>query len=87
MDLKKDYDAVCYACEDFYQKYTFRDFCWARMMVGSRVFGVVIDGQKTEVLVPFADMLNHKVPKETVWNYSHEKKGFFIQSLKDINLG
>jgi hypothetical protein len=40
------------------------------MMVGSRVFGVFIDKVKTEILAPFADMLNHKIPKETVWNYS-----------------
>lgn len=33
------------------------------MLVGSRVFGVIIDNIKTEILVPFADMLNHKVPK------------------------
>jgi len=47
LDLKKDYDAICYGSSEFYKKYSFQDFCWARMMVGSRVFGVFIDGVKT----------------------------------------
>lgn len=33
------------------------------MIIGSRIFGLIIDGIKTEALVPFADMLNHRVPK------------------------
>ncbi len=85
--MKRDYDAICYHSPEFLKKYSFKDFCWARLMVGSRVFGIFIDGIKTEILAPFADMLNHKVPKETVWNYSQEKAGFFIKSLKNISIG
>ena len=69
VDLKKDYTAIL-RCEPSFDKYSFIDFCWARMMVGSRIFGVNISGVKTEILVPFADMLNHKLPKQTAWNYS-----------------
>lgn len=49
-------------------------------MVSSRIFGLVISGVKTEVLVPFADMLNHKLPKQTVWNYIDPMNGFIIES-------
>ena len=63
IDLRKDYDAIVGVSKEFREKYTFKEFNWARMMVGSRVFGVNIDHCKTEVLAPFADMLNHKVPK------------------------
>ena len=54
------------------------------MIIGSRIFGLSIDGIRTEALVPFADMLNHKIPKQTVWNYSQELNGFLIESLEDI---
>lgn len=57
------------------------------MMVGSRIFGLLISGVKTEVLVPFADMLNHKMPKQTVWNYIEHLNGFAIESLEDIDAG
>lgn len=86
LDLKKDYDTLFVGCQMF-RKYTFQEFCWARMMVGSRIFGLFIDGLKTEILAPFADMLNHKVPKETSWNFHQEDNSFVIESLKDIEVG
>lgn len=47
-------------------------------MVGSRIFGLFIDGIKTDILAPFADMLNHKLPKETSWNFIQTEGGFGI---------
>lgn len=85
-DLKRDYDYVTQSCPTFC-KYSFREFCWARMIVGSRIFGLKIDGIKTEILVPFADMLNHKLPKQTMWSFDQEKNCFFIESLEDISPG
>ena len=66
--MKRDYDRVCEISAQFRQ-FSFREFCWARMMVGSRMFGVHIDGVKTDILAPFADMLNHRLPKQSSWNY------------------
>lgn len=40
-----------------------------------------MNGVKTEILVPFADMLNHRLPKQTAWNYSDEMNGFVIESI------
>ena len=51
------------------------------------MFGVVIDGVKTNILAPFADMLNHKLPKQTAWNYVQAENGFGIESLTDIPEG
>ena len=68
LDIKRDYDKVFVLVAAF-RKYSFFDFCWARTMVGSRMFGVHIDGVKTNILAPFADMLNHKLPKQTSWNF------------------
>ena len=85
-DLKRDYDRVALACEDF-RKYKFRDFCWARNMVGSRIFGLLINGVKTDIFAPFADMLNHKLPKQSSWNYVDQVEGFVIEALEDIPQG
>lgn len=60
--MKRDYDNICEAVEEF-KKYSFHEFCWARMTASSRNFGVEINGNKTDVLAPLADMLNHKRPK------------------------
>lgn len=46
------------AVPDF-ASYSLDDFSWARMMVASRNFGIVVDGMRTDALVPYADMLNH----------------------------
>jgi histone-lysine N-methyltransferase SETD3 len=56
-------------------------------MVGSRMFGVLVDGVKTNILAPFADMLNHKLPKQTAWNYVQAESGFAIESLTEIPQG
>lgn len=84
-DLRKDYDLIRSVDADF--KYSFMEFCWARTTVCSRIFGLVIDGVKTDALVPFADMLNHRVPKHTSWNYSQIQGGFVIESVEDIERG
>lgn len=55
-----------------------------RMMVSSRIFGMNIEGQKTDGFVPMADMLNHKRPRETSWTYTDEKAGFVIEACQDI---
>lgn len=40
-DLRKDYNAICDVAEEF-KKYEFKEFCWARTTVASRIFGIVI---------------------------------------------
>ena len=57
------------------------------MMIASRVFGNQREGVNTYDLVAYADMLNHRRPKQTHWSYSNEKEGFIIEALKDIKRG
>jgi histone-lysine N-methyltransferase SETD3 len=57
------------------------------MAVSSRIFGVKIDGRKTDVLAPFADMLNHRRPRHTHWFYDDRYKSFIIQALDNIHQG
>jgi len=57
------------------------------MMVSSRIFGITVHGVKTDGFVPYADMLNHKRPRQTTWYYSDEREGFIIEACDDIPRG
>lgn len=85
-DIKKDYEIICGYIPEF-SNFCFKDFCEGRMAVSSRIFGVKIDFKKTDVLAPFADLLNHKRPRTTHWFYDERYKSFVIQSLEDIPKG
>jgi len=58
-----------------------------RLAVITRIFGLVINGNKTDGLVPMADMLNHKRPRETSWTFDDKRNGFTITSLKALSRG
>jgi histone-lysine N-methyltransferase SETD3 len=85
-DIKKDYDDICMKIPEF-SIYTFKEFCEIRMAVSSRIFCVKIDGKKTDVLAPLADMLNHKRPRQTHWFYEDHFQAFTITALEDITAG
>lgn len=85
-DMKKDYNAICKVAPEF-SEFPFEQFCWARLCASSRIFGIEIHGKKTDAFVPLADMLNHRRPKQTTWNFVDDKDGFVIESLEDIERG
>jgi histone-lysine N-methyltransferase SETD3 len=85
-DIRKDYEHVCKRIPEF-EKFSFKEFCEARMAVSSRIFCVKIDGRKTDVLAPMADLLNHKRPRQTHWVYDEGQKSFIITALEDIGEG
>lgn len=58
-----------------------------RMMVASRIFGIQIEGHKTDAFVAYADMLNHRRPRQTSWWYDDGREGFVIESLEEIKRG
>ena len=58
-----------------------------RMVIASRLFGITINGEWTEAVIPFADMLNHKQPSEAKWAYSDERGGFLVEALEDLAKG
>lgn len=47
LDLKKDYETLINLDADFGNQFNFKAFCWARTIIGSRIFGLVIDSVKT----------------------------------------
>lgn len=57
------------------------------MMVSSRIFGIQIEGVKTDGFVAYADMLNHRRPRQTTWTYTDEQEGFIIEAMEDIKRG
>lgn len=85
-EMKNDYDLICRHIPSFTQ-FSFQKFCKARMLISSRIFGVVINNRKTDVLAPYADLLNHKQSRQTQWYYDDILKSFVIQALEDIPEG
>ena len=81
--LKLEYESICEHIDGF-DRFSLEDFTWARLVVITRIFGLVINDIKTDGLVPMADMLNHKRPRETKWTYAQKKHGFLITSLQTI---
>jgi hypothetical protein len=129
--LIEDYRETCRVAPGFREVATFAEYCWARMIVASRAFGLQLDrnphtkrkrpplltgsggdigeeiingggkhqlcsepegdegdeeerGDEDEdhdqsatesVLVPFADMINHRRPRQTIWSFEtdHQK--------------
>lgn len=84
--LRREYDSIRRAVPAF-AKFTHVDFVWARLVVITRIFGLVIEGNKTDGLVPYADMLNHRRPRESKWTFDDGRYGFIITSLKSIPRG
>ena len=86
IDMKLDYEKLCKFIPSFNQ-FSYKKFCEARMMISSRIFGIQIGENKTDVLAPFADLLNHKRPRQTQWYYDNILQSFVIQALEDIEQG
>jgi histone-lysine N-methyltransferase SETD3 len=84
--LRAEYDNICRFIPSFAQ-YAHEDFVWARLVVITRIFGQVINGIKTDGLVPMADMLNHKRPRQTKWTFDDSRQAFTITSLQPMARG
>lgn len=85
-DIKTDYDLLCREVPDF-SNFTLKEYSTVRMIVSSRIFGINVNGVKTDGFVPLADMLNHKRPKQTTWYYCDKRQGFIIEASDDIVRG
>jgi histone-lysine N-methyltransferase SETD3 len=85
-DIKVDYDMILAIAPEFGQ-FSVREFSEIRVSVSSRIFGMEIDGVKTDGFVPLADMLNHKRPRQTSWSYDQAKDGFIIEANEEIDRG
>lgn len=77
---------ICTEVPD-YKQFSLKEYSEIRMMVASRIFGINVEGVKTDGFVPYADMLNHKRPRQTSWTYTDDRQGFIIEALEDIKRG
>ena len=82
--LSREYSDLCVLSQLFSREISLEDWMWARSIVGSRNFSINIDGIQKSAMVPLADMLNHYRPAETKWGYNNSKKGFTMDTLKNI---
>ena len=82
-EMKEDYDLLCSKIP-YYSNYKYLDFCKVREIVSSRIFGVIIHGKKNDIIAPYADMLNHKRPRETHWTYDDKLDSFVVSAISDI---
>ena len=82
--MRTDYDLICKEVPQ-YTQFPFVEYQQMRLLVASRIFGISVNGHKTDGFVPYADMLNHKRPRETSWTYCDERQGFIIDAICDID--
>ena len=82
--IREDYESIVGIAPEFAAIATLKEFQWARMIVCSRNFGLLVNGHRTSALVPHADMLNHFRPRETKWTFCEETQCFTITTLQSI---
>ena len=85
--IREDYESIVGIAPEFAAIATLEEFQWARMIVCSRNFGLLVNGHRTSALVPHADMLNHFRPRETKWTFCEETQCFTITTLQSIGRG
>ena len=47
----------------------------------------MVDGARTDALVPYADMLNHSRPRQTRWLFDSRRRAFLIVSMQPLHCG
>ena len=85
-EMKNDYIKICEYIPNFKQ-FKFSQFKEARVLISSRIFGIAINNNKTDALAPFADLLNHRRPRQTQWYYDDNLESFVIQAIDNIKQG
>lgn len=85
-NIRSDYDSLCRAAPEF-ARFSYDTFLWCRTAVGSRNFGISVNGGKRTAMVPFADMLNHFRPRETSWTFENNLQCFTMTSLSVLKPG
>ena len=85
-EMKEDYDLLIKEIPG-YDKYDFNLFKKMREVISSRVFGVTIKGKKNDIIAPYADMLNHKRPRQTHWNFDDASNSFVIKGVSNVKKG
>ncbi|KAJ1452737.1 hypothetical protein M885DRAFT_619713 [Pelagophyceae sp. CCMP2097] len=89
--LAEAYSRICAACPAFQADTTMAQFAWASTAVESRNFDVDVDGKRTTVMVPAADMANHASPSagksgaHLGWAFDAHTETFVFRATDDIH--
>eukprot|EP00808_Paulinella_micropora_P023117 g45711.t1 len=67
--LRQEYQRLATHYPAFGRIFSLLDFEWARLVVITRIFSFMVQGQEEEGLVPLADMLNHARHPQTSWQF------------------
>ncbi len=62
------------------------EHAWALVNVLTRTFSVRFSGQKSHAMIPLADMPNHAVKPNLLWE-PEATRGFFLTAARDIEAG
>ena len=76
--INSDYNLLVKNIPGF-AKYDLNYFSKIMEIVTSRVFLIKIHNKKETILAPFADILNHKRPSDTVWDFDDNTNSFTIK--------
>jgi len=84
--LMKDYHKLCKILNEFHFSSicSLQKFLQLRTLVGSRNFGLWIDGKKQATMVPLGDMLNHSASPDVKWFFEEETNGFIMNSIHSL---
>eukprot|EP01029_Cantina_marsupialis_P004750 TRINITY_DN1493_c1_g2_i1.p1 TRINITY_DN1493_c1_g2~~TRINITY_DN1493_c1_g2_i1.p1 ORF type:complete len:544 (-),score=144.53 TRINITY_DN1493_c1_g2_i1:654-2285(-) len=83
-NLFRDYEMLKTILPEIMTSINYERFQRLRTIVGSRNFSIKVNGEPLTALVPFADMLNHGVPRQTSWEFNDEAKAFMMTSTEEI---
>ena len=56
-------------------------------MARSRVFKLPLQDRFIHCFLPFMDMLNHREPRQTSWNYDDQREGAYLIIEEDTASG
>eukprot|EP00949_MAST-11_sp_MAST-11-sp1_P001255 g1255.t1 len=86
-NILSDDKNICKVAPEFGEMFSGDDFLWCRTAVGSRNFGITVNGVKRTTMVPFSDMLNHYRPRETSWTFDNLQQAFTMTTLVGLRAG
>jgi len=82
--FKNDYNVIINNCPGFKEQFSFKQFVYVRTLIGSRNFGIQVNGEKRVAMIPYADMLNHSASPSTNWYYSQKEDCFKMDTNTTI---
>uniref|UniRef100_A0A6C0C321 SET domain-containing protein n=1 Tax=viral metagenome TaxID=1070528 RepID=A0A6C0C321_9ZZZZ len=84
--LMDDYNALCQILIDFNfsQVCSLQLFLQLRTIVGSRNFGLWIDGKNQATLTPLGDLLNHSTNPDVKWTFEDKSDAFVMNAIRTI---